>query len=79
MKNIPFLIQQQREQLQELTDSNVFYGSMVKLKDMTEVMLRLPVLCAGAFILAKGGSEKELLTLELVKQDEYPKAVENHH
>ena len=69
MNNIPYQIQNQRQQLQELTDSKALFGSMVKLRDVTEVMLRLPVLCAGAFILAKGGSEKELLTLELVKDD----------
>lgn len=69
MNHIPYQIQKQRLQLQELTDSKALFGSMVKLRDVTEVMLRLPVLCAGAFILAKGGSEKELLTLELVKHD----------
>ena len=69
MNNIPYQIQKQRQQLQELTDSKALFGSMVKLRDVTEVMLRLPVLCAGAFILAKGGSEKELLTLELVRRD----------
>ena len=69
MNHIPYQIEKQRQQLQELTDSKALFGSMVKLGDVTEVMLRLPVLCAGAFILAKGGSEKELLTLELVKHD----------
>lgn len=68
MNHLPFTIRQQREQLMSLWNANTVYGAMVKFRDLTEVLLRLPVLCAGAFILAKGGSEREQLTAELVRR-----------
>ena len=67
MKFLPAQITNQKQQLDMLLKAGTTFGALVKFKDVCEVVLRLPVLCAGAFVLASGGDDKDMLTLALVR------------